>query len=588
MATPTSPKTTTLSPPSDRCSAQELPANPFSSYSARAHKYAGDVLTGKVLAGRKVRLAAHRFLNDLERASGPWKYIYDAPKADATCALFELFVHEKGELMGHPVRLGDWQCFIFCNIFGWLNRETGYRRFRESFILVPRGNGKSPMAAWVTLKMAFFDGEGGAEVYNAATTEYQAFEVFRPAKGIVDLHPTLAQRIGVMSAVKSLYQPGSRSRVQPVIGKPKDGKAPHCVTNDEYHEQPDDLLYDSFKRGMNKRRQSLMFNISTAGDTVEGPCHRMQEDVQNILEGLYENDRMFGLIYDLDEGVDWTTREACVMTNPNFGVSIDEESMLADLAEAVRNPAKQNGFRCKNQNFWAQQASSWMNMKSWDDCRRDDLDENDFAEHACYLGSDLASALDLSATVKVFVREREDGKPIYTCFSRAYLPERRALDPKRQHLQAWVHAKRLIATKGSSIDYAQIENDTVEDIERFQVRELAYDRRYADQWSQQVTNRTGVIRTEIAPSQELLSPAMKELEGAVEDGRFEHDGHPVLKWCVANLKVRHNQATGNYYIPPKDEPEKKIDAAIALIIAMARARFCISSSGFIDPEIELI
>jgi phage terminase large subunit-like protein len=578
--TPTSPKQTTRSPRSPQLSPRDAPPNPFSdgTYSARAHRYATDVLTGKVLAGRWVRLAALRFLNDLKRATGDWKYRYDETQANATCQLFELFVHEKGELMGEQVRLGDWQCFIFSNVFGWLNRLTGYRRFREAFILIPRGNGKSPMAAWVSLKLAFFDGEGGAEVYNAATTEDQAHEVFRVAKGIVDLIPSLTQRFGIISAAKSLYQPTSRSRVRPVIGKPKDGKAPHGVTNDEYHEQPDDLLYDSFKRGMNKRQQSLMFNISTAGDTVEGPCHRMQESVQLMLEHEadagegYANDRLFGLIYDVDPDVDWTTREP----------------FLDDLAEAIRNPAKQNGFRCKNQDFWAQQTNAWMNAVSWRACKRDDLKEKDFVEYPCYLGSDLASTLDLSGTVKVFVRSREDGKPIYTCFARAYLPEKRALDPARQHLQAWVHTGHLIATPGSSIDYAVIENDTVADIETYQVRELAYDKRYADQYTQQVSNRTGVIRTEIAPSPEQLSPAMKELEGAVEDGRFEHDGHPVLSWCMANLQVRQNQATGNYHMPTKDRPEKKIDLAIALIIAIARARFCLGNEGFIDPDIDLI
>src|SRR5439155_509181 len=154
----------------------------------------------------------------------------------------------------------------------------------------------------------------------------------------------------------------------------------------------------------NKRQQSLMFNISTAGDTVEGPCHRMQESVQLILEHEedegegYANDRLFGLVYDVDPDIDWTTRDACVMANPNFGVSIVEEPFLDDLAEAIRNPAKQNGFRCKNQDFWAQQTNAWMNAVSWRNCKREGLKEEDFKEYPCYKGSDNASTLDLSGT----------------------------------------------------------------------------------------------------------------------------------------------------------------------------------------------
>jgi phage terminase large subunit-like protein len=538
-----------------------------------------------VLAGRWVRLAAKRFLSDLERDQGGWKYTYSETKANATCALFEIFVHEKGALMGQQVRLGDWQCFIFCNVFGWLNRKTGYERFSEAFVLVPKGNGKSPMAAWVTLKLAFFHGEKGAEVYNCATTKEQAMEVFRVAKAIVDLLPVLRERFGIVSSTLSLYQPSTRSRVRPIAGKPKDGKAPSGVTNDEYHEQPDDTLRDSLKNAMDKRPRSLMFDISTAGDTIEGPCRRKQEDVQNILEGLYQNDRQFGIIYDVDEEVDWRTRDACVMANPNFGVSMDEEKTLESLAEAVRNPAKQNDFRCKRQDFWAQQTHAWMNMASWSDCEKQ-IVEDGFLEFTCYHGSDLASTLDLSGTIKLFVREREDGKPIYTAFAKAYLPEKRALDKTKQHLQAWVHEGFLIATEGSAIDYTKIEDDTVADIERFQVRELCFDARYAGQYAQRVSGRTGVIQALVKPSPEELSPAMKELEGAVEDGRFEHDGHPVLKWCVANVQARMNHATGNYHLPTKDEPVKKIDLAVALMIAMARARFCLQNEGdYIDPEV---
>lgn len=523
------------------------------------------------MAGKWVKLAAKRFLADLERAENGWQYFFSQERANTVCALIELFPHEKGELQGQPVRLRDWQCFIFSNMFGWLNRTTGFRRFREALVLVPRGNGKSPMAAWFTIIMAFFDGEGGAEVYNAATTMTQAFEVFRPARAIVELVPELQEEFGIEVMAKSLYQVSTRSRVEPVIGKPKDGKAPHGVTNDEYHEQPDDRLYDSFKRGMNKRRQSLMFNISTAGDTIEGPCYRMQQSVQMILEGAYENERMFGIIYDVDEGVDWTTREACIMANPNFGVSIDEDAMMADLAEAVRNSAKQNGFRCKNQNFWAQQSTAWMNMQSWKECAKD-IAEDDFQEYPCYIGSDLASTLDLSATVKVFVRHREDGKPIYTAFSRAYLPEKRAMDPTRPHLQAWVKDGKMIATEGAAIDYKRIEDDTVADIQKFKVEALCFDPRYAGQWAQQIAERTDVVAVSVAPSPAELSPAMVELEGAVAEGRFEHDGDPVFSWCMANVIARRNATTGNYHMPGKDEPEKKIDVAVALLHAMTRAR----------------
>lgn len=568
-------------------SAEEIPANPFSSYSARAYAYAADVLTGKVLAGKWVRLAAQRFLNDIERDRQGWKYTFDERVANATCALFELFPHEKGPLFKQQVRLANWQCFIFCNVFGWLDRATRHRRFIESFVLIPKGNGKTPMGAWVTLKLGFFDGEKGAEVYCAASSAEQANEVFKVAKFIVEETSSLTQRMGIVPSPFSLYQRRTNSRVRVISGRYKDGKSPSGAINDEYHQQPDDTLRDSLRNAMDKRPQTLMFDISTAGDTMEGPCRRKQDDVEAILSRVYENERQFGIIYDVDKEVDWRTREACVMANPNFGVSMDEEKTLASLAEAIRNPAKQNDFRCKRQDCWVQQTHAWMNQASWKDCEKPGITEDQFLEYPCFHASDLASTIDLSATLKLFVRFREDGKRVYTAFLKAYLPKKRALDPSKQHYQDWVHRGLLIATEGAAIDYKRIEDDTVKDVERFKVQELCYDRRYAAPYAQQVQARTGITITEIVPSPDQFSPAMKELEAAVEDQRFEHDGNPILTWCVANIQARMNQATGNYHLPTKDQGEKKIDGGVALLIAIARARFC-TGHQFISSDLEII
>ena len=120
------------------------------------------------------------------------------------------------------------------------------------------------------------------------------------------------------------------------------------------------------------------------------------------------------------------------------------------------------------------------------------------------------------------------------------------------------------------MDYSQIEADTIADIGRYKVQELAYDARYADQYSQRVSEQTGIPRVEVPPSPALLSPAMKELEAAIYDGRFHHNNHPVLTWCMGNILTKET-SVGNYTMPEKERPENKIDAAIALFIAMSRA-----------------
>lgn len=477
-------------------------------------------------------------------------------------------VHEKGELQGQRYKLEDWQVFILANIIGWID-SNGIRRYREAFILVPRGNGKSPIAAIIALWMAFFDAEPGAEVYCGANTERQAHEVFRPAKAMVEQVPALTERFGIVPAAKSLFQPSTRSRFMPVVGKPGDGASVYCGILDELHEATDAELYDTFKTGANKRKNSLILIISTAGVATQGPCKVKQDDVQQMLDGVIENDRLFGLIYQADPDVDWTSCDALVMANPNLGISNDEEALLLDQAEAVRSPAKQNIFRCKHLNQWMTAATAWMNVAHWAKCYDPSLGEEVVSGLSCWLGSDLASKLDLAATVRLF-RQDIDGKPHYYCFTRTYLPEDRVNAPENQHYQAWARQGWLTATSGSAIDYSVIEADTLADIARYQVNVLAYDARYADQYAQRVSEQSGIPRIEVPPSPAVLSPAMKELEAAVYDGRFHHDGNPVLTWCMSNVMTRET-AAGNYTMPDKQRPELKIDAAVALFIAMARA-----------------
>lgn len=537
-------------------------------FASRATDYAKEVVSGKIIASKWVKLACKRHLDDLTRVDFRWAYREE--KANKVCAFAELMRHEKGILQGQRIRLEPAQIFILCSIFGWVDADTGIRKYREALVMLPRGNGKSPLAAIIALWMAFFDGEPGAEVYCGANKERQAMEVFRPAKAMVEQVPELRERFGIQLAAKSIFQPSTRSRFLPVVKKPGDGASVYLGVMDELHEARDSTLYDTFKTGANKRPNSLLLTISTAGvSSRENPCYVLQETVQKILDGVIENPRIFGIIYCADPEVDWSSPLALEMANPLLGVSNDREAILLDQAEAVRSPAKQNVFRAKHLNQWTSASAAWMNLQAWRKSHDEELTDDAVKGIPCWLGSDLASKLDLSATIRLH-RKDIDGKPHYYCFSRTYLPEERVNAPENQHYQRWAKQGKLTATPGSSIDYSLIEADTLADIASFQVQELAYDARYADQYSQRVSEQAGIERVEVPPSPASLSPAMKELEAAVYDGRFHHDGHPVLTWCMSNVKTRET-AAGNYTMPDKDRPESKIDAAVALFIAMARA-----------------
>lgn len=539
-------------------------------YAARATRYARHVAARKLLTSRWVRLACQRHLDDIAKTDSRW--IFSADHANSICAFAELCRHEKGVLQGQTIVLHDSQVFILASIFGWVDRKTAIRKYREALIMLPRGSGKSPLAAIVGLYMSFFAGEPGAEVYCGANKLNQALEVFRPAQAMVELEPDFDERFGVKVAAKSIYQPSTRSRFQPVVKKPGDGASVWCGILDELHEATTPILYDTFKTGSAKRPGSLILVISTAGvASQENPCYLLQLDAQKVLEGVVPNDRLLAIIHCSDPDVDWTSPLAVEMASPMLGISNDREAILLDQQAAVRSPAKANVFRAKHLNQWSTASAAWMSMPSWNACRDPKLTEESVAHLPCWLCSDLASKLDLSACIRLFRDDSQGDRPHFYALTRTYLPEERINQPENTHYQQWAAQGYLTPTPGSSIDYAKLEDDAIEDISKCQVREIAYDARYADQWAQRVSELTGVIRVVVPPSPAELSPAMKELEAAVADSRFHHDGHPVLAWCMSNVLTRETGA-GNYTMPDKERPEAKIDAAVALFIGMARAR----------------
>ncbi|EFK3632052.1 hypothetical protein A8343_002309 [Escherichia coli] len=184
-----------------------------------------------------------------------------------------------------PITLEPWQLFVVCCAFGWVNKGSRLRRFREVYTEIPRKNGKSAISAGVALYCFACDNEFGAEVYSGATTEKQAWEVFRPARLMCKRTPMLTEAFGIEVNASNMNRPEDGARFEPLIGNPGDGSSPHCAVVDEYHEHATDALYTTMLTGMGARRQPLMWAITTAGYNIEGPCYDKRREVIEMLNG---------------------------------------------------------------------------------------------------------------------------------------------------------------------------------------------------------------------------------------------------------------------------------------------------------------
>lgn len=480
--------------------------------------------------------------------------------------------HTKGKWASkrETISLEPWQSFILSTAFGWLRKKDGTRRFREINLFVPRKNGKSIFAAGIGLFMLTMDGEFGAEVYSGATTEKQAWEVFRPAKLMVERTPEFAEECGIDVMAKSIAIPEDGSRLEPIVGNPGDGSSPSCAIVDEYHEHKNPDLFDTMVTGMGSRDQPIMLVITTAGSNLSGPCYTHQRELEKILDGVIEGEDRFCIIYHADITDDWSDPATLRKANPNMGISIGEDFLLARQKEATQSTAKQNIFKTKHLNLWVSAREAFFNMIKFARCVDESLKIEDFEKKDAYFILDLATKSDMAAYVRLFPVWGDDGRLHFYVFPTFYLPEDTVINDKTGRYQAWMNSGLLTVTDGNEIDFEAIEADVTSDLEKYHCMECLYDPWRATQLAQNM-NKAGAPMVEYRQTVQLMSEPMKEMEAAVNGKRLHYDGNEIYTWMASNV-VAKLDAKDNYY-PRKegDRNENKIDGIVATIMGIGRA-----------------
>jgi phage terminase large subunit-like protein len=545
-------------------------------YPAIGEQYARDVVGKKIPAGKYVRLACKRHLDELKKQRRKdFPFRFDPAKAARVCRFIELLPHTKGRWARSKerIRLEPWQVFILGCVFGWLRKSDGLRRFRKLFLLVPRKNGKSIIAAGIGLYMLCADDEVGAEVYSGATNEKQAWEVFRPAKLMAERTPALQSRFGVQCNAKTVSIPGDESRFETLIGKPGDGQSPSCAIHDEYHEHPDSDQLDAMETGMGARDQPLQVIITTAGDNLAGPCYADVQDHRKVLEGVIANDELFYIEYSIDKGDDWKSETTLRKANPNFGVSVSDDFLRARQREAIATPRKAGAFKTKHLDLWVSARQAYFDVEAWRRCADDRIPARAakalqlewLRGRRCILGLDLASKIDIAALEYLFlplggVATKDDP---FIRIGRYFVPSGKVAETPAY--LGWDAQQLLDVTPGDITDYGEIELAIVEATSLFQVEQVAYDPHQATYLVTRLQTQ-GVPVVEYRPLVINFSEPMKELDALTKSKRIRHGGCPVMEWEMSNVVAQPDKKDNVY--PTKPNEQSKIDNPVALISAL--------------------
>jgi phage terminase large subunit-like protein len=538
-----------------------------------AEQYARDVISGKIIACKWVILACERHVHDLEHGHERGLY-FDTEEAEQKLQFIGMLRHSKGKWgrgKGELIVLEPWQQFIVWVAFGWKRKVDGMRRFRVLYEEVARKNGKSTKAAGLGLNLAFADGEPGAEVYSAATKRDQARIVHKEAIRMVRKNATLKKYINIVKDNLNLDETASKYEPLGADSDSTDGLNVHAIIADELHAWKSREMWDVLETATGSREQPMIIAITTAGIDRRSVCYEKHEYTRKVLEGWkdasFEDDSWFGIIFTLDEGDDWRDESVWIKANPNLGVSKYLDDMQMKAKRAGQMPAALNNFLRRELNVWVQGEIKWMPMDEWRKCGGEvpalDLPKR-LKGMTAYGGLDLSSTSDITAWVLAFIDEDDN---IYV-LCRFWIPEDNMLIRSRDdgvHYSQWVKEGYIEATPGNVVDYEWIFEQVEQDLDTFDIDQIAFDRWGAARVVQ-VLEAKGATMVQFGQGFASMNPPMKELERLVLSKKIVHGNNPVLTWMADNLVAKMDPA-GNIK-PDKAASREKIDGMVALIMAI--------------------
>lgn len=525
--------------------------------------YAEDVIEGRVVAGRLVRLACERFMRDLAAVDARGFY-FDEDEAQWAIDFFpQLCKHTKGEWAGQPLVLSPWQAFIVGNVIGWKRASDDTRRFRVAYDEVPRKNGKSTFAAGLGILLAFFDDEPGAEVYAAATKRDQAKIVFGEARSMVLKSPNVRRRVRVLTA--NLNDPHTASKFEPLgaDADSMDGLNIHGAIVDELHAHKTRDMWDVIETATGARRQPLTFVITTAGTNRNSVCWEQHEYAIKVLEGVVEDDTFFAYIATIDADDDPLDPASWAKANPNLGVSAKVDDLERKAKKAREVPGELNTFLTKHLDVWTQSVNRWLSPEIWDEGSEDPPE--DLEGRPCFAG--IHAQKDL-ASLALWFPDEDGGGDALLYF---WMPEESiaTIEAEEQApYRKWGEDGTVEVIDGNITDYDLIVQHLVKLNETYEVRDVAIHSYNRANLEQHLIGE-GFNVVPITSGFTHMAAPTEELERLLLARTLRHAGNPVLKLQASNVSVR-TDAEGHKR-PDDAASGGRIGGIRALIMAIGRA-----------------
>lgn len=526
-------------------------------------EYFEKIKAGEYVVSNRVYKQYEKMVNDIYNSE---KYIFDEEKALRAIKFIETFCkHSKGEWAGKPVILELFQKAYISALFGFIDKETNLRRYKESMFYVARKNGKSTMLSGIAAYMMIADNEAGAEIYSCATKKDQAKLVFDETLNMINQSPYLSKHIKKRKS--DLYFPLTMSKFQP-LGKNSDtldGLNAHCVIIDELHGVKDRNLYEVMQQSQSARRQPLLIMITTAGTVRECIFDDIYEYSCNIVDGTFEDDTFLPILYELDKKEEWLDESCWSKANPSLGAIKKLDDLKRKVEKAKNSPKDLSGVLTKDFNIRNTLSNAWLNFDDINNTETFNIE--DFKNFYAIGGADLSITTDLTCATLLLIDKETEKRYIHQMY---WLPSENfheRVKIEKIPYDKWLDRGLIRLCNGNSINYSDVTAWFIEMLNNYGITPLwiYYDNYSAKYWVEEMKAH-GFKMERCIQGAKTLSLPMQQLGADLKAKKINYNNNPILKWCLTNTGVQEDR-NGNI-VPIKNQSAKqRIDGVASMLDA---------------------
>ena len=545
-------------------------------------EYYNKISSGEINACKKIKAVYKKLVDDLKKPKTvsflnkitdeveEHTYIFDEQKADRPIQFIEKYCkHSKGKWAGKPVILELWQKAHIQALYGFVDKETGLRKYRKFILFVGKKNGKSTEGSGLGLYQLTSDGEGGAEVYSVATQKDQAKIIWEEAKRMAAKSPALKKR--TRRLVNGIFYDKTESLFKAVASETDslDGLNGSAILADEIWAWRDKGLLDIMSDSISVREQPIIFEFSTMGKIREAVFDGEYEYAEAIikgydgLEGGIVDETTLPFIYELDDAKEWTNEKAWIKANPNLGITKTYKYLRDKVEKALKKPDELSNLLCKEFNVRTTAQEAWITFDTANNEEKYEM--KDIYDTYAIGGVDLSSTTDLTcATILILKNNKKYVLQQY------FIPSERLefkINDDKIPYDKWEKRGLVTICEGAKVNYTDVTEWFLRMNDEYKISTLwiGYDPWNTQYWVDEM-KANGFEMVEVRQGAKTMSNPMKQLEADLIEKKVNYNNNPILKWCLCNTSVKRDE--NDNIRPVKGQRQRaRIDGTVSLIIA---------------------